>query len=72
MAAPVLWQSEEVRVNLFAEDATGSSPLIVANKTGHMEAVKAIQDGVIERAKHLYITNMPEAKRGDFDELLEK
>ena len=68
----MLGQSEEVRVNLFAEDATGSSPLTVANRTGHVEAVEAIQDGVIERARHLYNTNMPEAKRGDFDELLEK
>lgn len=44
----------------------------VANKTDHPEAVEAIQEGVIDRARHLYETNMPEAKRGDFDELLEK
>jgi hypothetical protein len=46
--------------------------LQVANKTGHTEAVEAIQNGVVERARHLYNTNMPDAKRDGFDELLEK
>ena len=44
----------------------------VANKTGHQDAVKAIQDGVVERARHMYETNMPEDKQDGFDELLEK
>ena len=46
-----LSQSEEVRVDILAEDATGSTPLMVANETNHDEAMDAIEEGLRDRIR---------------------